>query len=354
MTLAPNVYSAEPADPILAHSLLSPPYRELIEPRGSSPVTADDNDCSLEKQWEEGVRSSQSTVFRCGTIIGFSRLRTRDKDSDNYVSQVIYIPPDHIQYLISTCQIPRYLLLKDLAESPASAVPIAFIIFPRGFEAFAPRVLFNVLQSRPADVKLPREEAIRRLDNVQLLPVHNFPNAVQAIGKVSEALQRIESARQTAPNNPKPQHAFLIVVGLDTLAEGIIRASNPVRGTALLASTLRNLNRLSRAHASYLSTMLVNTNGIGPASFESNHKQASNRTNPQDEDARPSWDKGLHSIFQTPGSSLLSTLLMKTLDQGIDTHILLSDIQESQIAEVIKSRVGPGLGKWSVWAPASS
>lgn len=233
-------------------------------------------------------------------------------------------------------------------------MPIAFIIFPRGFEAFAPRILFNALQSRPAEVKLPREEAIRRLDNVQLLPVHNFPNAVQAIGKVSEALQRIESARQTAPNNPNPQHAFLIVVGLDTLAEGIIRASNPVRGTALLASTLRNLNRLSRAHASYLSTMLVNTNGIGPASFEWNNKQAPNRSNPQDEDARPSWDNGLHSVFQTPGSSLLSTLLMKTLDQGIDTHILLSDIQESQIAEVIKSRVGPGLGKWSIWAPAPS
>lgn len=187
---------------------------------------------------------------------------------------------------------------------------------------------------------------------MQLLPVHNFPNAAQAIGQVSGSLQKIERSRQQqADNTRNNQPVILIVVGLDTLAEGVIRASNPVRGTALLSATLRHLNRISQAHAPYLSTILVNTNGIGPAAFESTHQQGPNRIKPQDEDTRPSWDDGIHSVFQTPGSSPLSTLLMKTLDQGIDTHILLSDIKTSQVAEVIKSRVGPGLGKWSVWTP---
>lgn len=261
-------------------------------------------------------------------------------------------------HLTRLCQIPRHLLIKSLSENPPSSEPRVFIIFPRGFEAFAPITLLSALQSSSGSLKLSREEAIKRLDTVQLLPVHNLPNAAQAIGHMSESLQQIEKARQQqqqqqAENTRSDQPVILIVVGLDTLAEGVIRASNPVRGTALLSATLRSLNRMSRAHAPYLSTILVNTNGIGPAAFESNHQQGPNRTKPQDEDNRPSWDDGVHSVFHTPGSSLLSTLLMKTLDQGIDTHILLSDIKNTQVAEVIKSRVGPGLGKWSVWTPTT-
>lgn len=231
--------------------------------------------------------------------------------------------------------------------------PKAFIIFPSGFEAFAPRTLLDALQSSSIETNLTREEAIKRLDNVQLLPVHNFRHAAQAIGKVSESLEQIGNARQLETNASTFEPVFLIVVGLDTLAEGIIRASNPVRGTALLAATLRNLNRISRSHASYLSTFLVNTNGLGPATFEQPHQQGPNSTSNQDKNPRSSWDDGIHSVFQTPGSSLLPTLLMKTLDQGIDTHILLSDVNMVQVAEVIKCRLGSGLGKWGSWTPST-
>jgi hypothetical protein len=177
---------------------------------------------------------------------------------------------------------------------------------------------------------------------VQLFPIHNFANAAQAIGSVSDSLQEFQSRR--ANNNP----VVLIVVGLDTLAEGIIRASNPVKGTALLAATLRNLTRMSRAYASFLSVMLVNTNGLGPPHFESD-KQLEKQKSPGEDDTKFSRDDGIHSIFQMPGPSLLSNLLMKTLDQGIDTHILLSDVKSAKVAEVIKDRVGTGLGKWGIW-----
>ena len=140
----------------------------------------------------------------------------------------------------------------------------------------------------------------------------------------------------------------MIVVGLDTLAEGIIRASNPVKGTALLAATLRNLTRLSRTYATFLSVMLVNTNGLGAPHFESD-KVLEKPKALLEEDIRLSRDDGIHSIFQSPGPPLLSTLLMRTLDQGIDTHILLSDIKSAKVAEVIKDRVGTGLGKWGIW-----
>lgn len=249
---------------------------------------------------------------------------------------------------MSNClQIPRHLLTTHLLKTPSSSEPSAFIIHPSNFDAFAPRILLNALQSASSQPAISRDESIARLDSVQLFPVYNFPNAAQAIGKVSDSLQEIQQKRQHS-NNTHP--IILIVVGLDTLAEGIVRASNPVKGAALLAATLRNLTRMSRAYGSYLSVILVNTNGLGPPHFES-HQQPEMKQ-PQvlpEDDTRPAREDGLHSIFQITGPSLLFNLLMRTLDQGIDTHILLSDVKAARVAEVIKERVGSGLGKWGIW-----
>lgn len=210
-----------------------------------------------------------------------------------------------------------------------------------------------------AQPSISTDDAIKRLDSVQLLPVHNFPNATQAIGQVSRSLQEIAERRQRRQRRQRPRDSdkpahhpvILIVVGLDALADGIIRASNPVKGTALLAATLRNLTRMSRAYASFLSTILVNTNGLGPPNFESDKQPGSKQSKaPETEDTRSSRDDGIHSIFQSSEPSLLSNLLMRTLDQGIDTHILLSDVKTTKVAEVIKDRVGSGVGKWSICA----
>lgn len=202
------------------------------------------------------------------------------------------------------------------------------------------------------------DNAIKRLDSVQLLPVHSFPNAGQAIGQVSESLQSIAENRRVLSqtnNANQPDHPILlIVVGLDTLAEGILRASNPIKGTALLAATLRNLTRMSRAYASFLSIILVNTNGLGSPIYGSGKQSPADSKEPQvpeAEDSRSLRDDGIHSIFQSSEPSLLSNLLMKTLDQGIDTHILLSDVKATPVAEVIKDRVGSGVGKWGIWSP---
>ncbi|KAK2757095.1 hypothetical protein FQN54_005064 [Arachnomyces sp. PD_36] len=39
----------------------------------------------------------------------------------------------------------------------------------------------------------------------------------------------------------------------------------------------------------------------------------------------------------------------KSLDQGIDTHILVSRVQGKRVVEVAKDRVGDGVGRWCVW-----
>lgn len=253
---------------------------------------------------------------------------------------------------LTKTQIPRCLLTTHLRKNPPSAEANTFIIYPSNFDAFAARNLFTDLQSGPS--ALSKDDALKRLDLVQLFPVYNLQNAAQAIKQVSELLQEAQEKRQqldqaAASGNPA---IILVVAGLDTLAEGVVRASNPARGAAVLASTLRILTRMSRTYSSFLSVMLVNTNGLGPH-VEVEHEGSNGRAafGTGEVDARPTDHDGIHSIFQLPGSSLLSTLLMRTLDQGIDTHILLSDVKYARVAEVIKDRTGAGLGKWGIWSP---
>lgn len=137
----------------------------------------------------------------------------------------------------------------------------------------------------------------------------------------------------------------LVIVGLDTLTEAVIRASNAVRGAAVLSSALRTITRLSRMHASNLSVLLVNTGGVGPTVRDDG--SGPQNQNQRDYEAR---DDGVQLMFGVTGGPLFPSLLMRTLDQGIDTHLLVSITRRVPVVEVIKDRVGGGLGRWCVWS----
>ncbi|KAJ5239518.1 hypothetical protein N7468_004137, partial [Penicillium chermesinum] len=321
-----NVYTTEPAHPVLAFSQLQEPRTSNQQRAPSDPA---DSNWNLQDDWSTGIEDSKTKVFRYGTVTGFSRLRTRTNNNDEYIAQI-----------------PRFLLIKHLQRLAPSAEPSTFIIYPENFSALAPTSLLKALQSGHRGLSQP--EAMKRLDSVQLFPIHHISTAIQAIGQISEQLHQMQDNQAATDPTTRRPPVMVIVVGLDTLAEGIIRASNPLKGTAVLASTLRTLTRLSRAYASFLSVLLVNTSGLGPAHFtEDNQSQQSRAAAEQSSMSRAD---GVHSIFQAPGSSLLTTMLMRTLDQGTDTHILLSDVKSAHVAEVIKDRAGPGLGRWGLWS----
>lgn len=82
--------------------------------------------------------------------------------------------------------------------------------------------------------------------------------------------------------------------------------------------------------------MLVNTSGLG----------AGIETGPGT--AQPDYQGGGCGGEQRL-SLLLPSLLLKTLDQGIDTHFLVSRVRDGKLVEVIKDRVGDGSGKRCVW-----
>ncbi|KAJ5155795.1 hypothetical protein N7492_008598 [Penicillium capsulatum] len=333
MASVSNIYTADPAYPTLACSLLTghdaSGYSEHTPTREAIP-----DEWNLQADWHAGVQSAKTNVFHSGKVIGFSRLKAKENYSNEYIAQI-----------------PRFLFTKHMLRKPPTSETTVFIIHPSNFDAFTPIILLNDLQSARGSSSLSREDAIRYLDTVQLLPVFDLQHASQAIAMVSESLQKTQEMRQKSNSLEKSSDALgpsvmLLVAGLDTLAEGVIRKSNPAKGTAVLAATLRSLTRMTRAHASGLSTILVNTNGLGAHGPPPN---AANQTKPEDDEGSAARDDGVHSIFQMPGSTLLSNLLMRTLDEGIDTHILLSDVKSAQVAEVIKDRVGTGLGKWGIW-----
>ncbi|KAL4897177.1 hypothetical protein BDV59DRAFT_85628 [Aspergillus ambiguus] len=101
-------------------------------------------------------------------------------------------------------------------------------------------------------------------------------------------------------------------------------------------------------HRFYLSVMLVNTTGIGTMpSATTGHPERARADN----DHPPPHDDGVHSVFGAADTSLFPSLLMRTMDQGIDSHLLMSTVKGAHVVEVMKDRVGENTGKWSVWKP---
>ncbi|KAB8257726.1 hypothetical protein BDV32DRAFT_79043 [Aspergillus pseudonomiae] len=179
--------------------------------------------------------------------------------------------------------------------------------------------------------------------------------AVQAISEVSDALCRYkkewksQQTRQVESTGDNDCRVFLVIAGLDTLTEGVVRASSTVRGTAILSNLLRTLTQLSRMYSSYLSVMLVNTSGLGTLTSDTHAApgQMQQGRNPGN-NPQTSRENGIHSIFHA-SEKLFPSLLMRTLEQGIDAHLLLSTVKPAHVVEVIKDRVGNGVGRWCIW-----
>ncbi|KAL4916324.1 hypothetical protein BDW62DRAFT_212051 [Aspergillus aurantiobrunneus] len=339
----------EPAYPILAHSLLQPAASTEDCPEIDSATGHARPEPGLSDNWdlkldiEKGLHSP-GNIFRPGTVIGFSRLRGRSPDGND-------------DELIG--DLPRHLLTKWLRYTPQSQQitpnparqnsPRTFIIHPPNSTIFSPpKLLASLLSHQPP---LSRNRAISLLDSVQLFPVFDFAAAVQAINEVSDTLHTLREDQQQ-----QQQETVLIIAGLDTFTEAVVRASNAVRGTAVLTSALRTLTQLSRIHRLHLSVLLVNTSGVGPTVrddadgvYPVPQTQPRPQTQAQRHDELQGRDDGIQSIFCIMDSPLFPSLLMKTLDQGIDTHLLVSDTRRVPVVEVVKDRVGSGLGKWCIW-----
>lgn len=169
---------------------------------------------------------------------------------------------------------------------------------------------------------------------------------MHAINEVADILHSLREHHQEQEQQPQ---ITLVIAGLDTLTEAVVRASNAVRGAAVLSSALRTITQLSRMHAVNLSILLVNTSGVGPT-VRDDGSVPQNQNQNQNQRGYETRDDGIQSMFCVTDGPLFPSLLMRTLDQGIDTHLLVSSTRRVPVLEVIKDRVGGGLGRWCVWS----
>ncbi|RAH72430.1 uncharacterized protein BO66DRAFT_469750 [Aspergillus aculeatinus CBS 121060] len=343
MDLNSNSHAAGPALPTLAHNLLlsdkaSSSSQQSVDDIDSSHTPHQTESWNLYADINAGLQASPESAFRAGSVIGFSRLRSKsneDTEDDEYLSQL-----------------PRALLTAHLVRQAqtlnAPNSTAVYIVHPATFNAFSPRrLLASLLNTTTITTTtnrqvLTRDAAIACLDRVQLFPVFDLYAALQAIHEISSAVASSAAGR----NSLQPNKAIVLVAGLDTLAEGVVRTSNAARGAAALTAALRTLTHLTRTGPAAVSVLLVNTSGLGTAAANADY--ASGSIAMQDEAS--SWESGVRSAFGANGASLFPSLLMRTLDQGLDTHILVSTTKGSGVVvEVIKDRLGEGIGKWCVW-----
>ncbi|KAL6233702.1 hypothetical protein BDW75DRAFT_241762 [Aspergillus navahoensis] len=364
-----TTYKVASATPIFASSLL--PIESGLSQDQKRPDTDPNqaNDWDLRLDIEKGLLSSTSAssneydIFRPGIVIGFSRLRGRSPigSENEFVGEL----PRHLL----TTWLRRTSPPPSGQTSPRPQIRTrAYVIHPQHNTIFSPaRLLSSLLRkSDPTSYGPPlsRNAAITLLDAVQLFPVFDLAGAVDAICEVAERLHIIRDDHQQYQNQNenRDQQTVVVIAGLDTLTEAVIRSSNAVRGTAVLTSALRTITQLSRMHGDYLSVLLVNTSGVGPSPSMHQHlNQYPNQSQAQREhETQHARDdgNGIQSMFNTH-APLFPSLLMKTLDQGVDTHLLVSisdlrmDVHGRRlvvpVVEVIKDRVGGGLGRWCVW-----
>lgn len=94
MSTSGSIYASEPAFPVLAHSLLSHPgpvQNTHIESESTLPQnkTIPSASWDLKDNIDRGISPSGNGVFRCGTVIGFSRLRKKSSEDDHHrITQV--------------------------------------------------------------------------------------------------------------------------------------------------------------------------------------------------------------------------------------------------------------------------
>ncbi|EED19984.1 conserved hypothetical protein [Talaromyces stipitatus ATCC 10500] len=367
-----DVYSSHAAFSILASTLL-PRSQQPSTNRPSTQTSTWDLRSSIDEFFElSKYRNDRSKLFRCGVTIGLSWLRDwGDGNQQNRDSLVGLLLEQPSQNLDSEG--------KRQDENRIKTTRV-FIIHPIQSIIFAPEILFRDLVGAQqaldhdggSNDTISEEQAISLLDRVELLPVHDFSSATQAINQVSDAISTIRGQYRPTSTDEKeeetqPPETLLIIEGLDTMAEDVIHNSNAMRGSAILTPVLRTLTHLSRTHASFLSVLVVSTTPLGPSMLAQQHSQSQTQVSSTQQtslgDGRTTTiaGGGLYSAFardytrfksvdhgQTQ-QPLLNTLLSRTMDQGIDTHLLLQARRGQTLVEVIKDRTGDGLGKWCIW-----
>ena len=232
-------------------------------------------------------------------------------------------------------QLAEHLITTHLA-SLASSIPetdhnppSAFVIAPPNTSIAS--TVHDLLQARPAI--RTQNDCLQLLNTVKIMQYFDIVGLAESVSEVYSSLHGLKS--DSGIDSSHISRQILLVDGLCPALEAIQRKSGSVQANALASSLLRSVTHLSRSDPSLL--VLVNLEASG--------------------DARGVDE--LTSAFSSPEKSIRAVspggMLQRTLLAGIDTVILVHETADDGskdgdvIVEVVKDRVGAGLGQWVVW-----
>ena len=182
------------------------------------------------------------------------------------------------------------------------------------------------MQNLPSPVSVHLSpSAVQLLGEAQLLQYFDFAGLAESVEEVSSRLFLATTSLQKR---------ILYIEGLGTIIESAQRRSGIVQANALLASLLRSLTHLSRTYP-YLLVLL----------------ELELRLDSKVDDA-------VQSAFASGTGSDMTVeprgALGRSLDGAVDVMVLVhtphgTAIDGSTIVEVVKDRMGDGVGEWAVW-----
>jgi hypothetical protein len=185
--------------------------------------------------------------------------------------------------------------------------------------------LVNRLSHIP--VTLEQANAVKYLENVQLLQFFDFAGLTESVAEVSALLFH-------GGHSSAGQKTVLYLEGVGIAIENIQRRSGMVQANAMLSSLLRTLVHLSRTYPCLLILLQLDLR----------------KDSKGDEAIRSAFASATASeIRYQPGGAL-----GRTLEGALDVMVAVHDgygttNDGAMIVEVVKDRAGNALHQWAVW-----
>lgn len=244
--------------------------------------------------------------------------------------------------IMIVCQLVEQLIATHVAKLEPSAhgdgcsTPSTFVIAPTNTSVAS--TIHNLLKTRLPTIS--EDTCLQLLDTVQIMQYFDLAGLAESLSEVATYLHNFYSGpAPLLPSHgmvsPSKKRHVLLVDGLCPALESTQRRSGVVQANALAASLLRSVTHLSRSYPSLLVLLSLEVS----------------------RDARGA--KEITSAFSDLGEGTCGVspggVLQRALLAGIDTVVLLHDMGDAGledgnlIVEVVKDRVGAGLGQWVVW-----
>ncbi|KAI5285169.1 hypothetical protein KEM54_000770 [Ascosphaera aggregata] len=273
------------------------------------------------------VPNAQNPTLHSGKIIGISWLH----------STVPGVEEEHMR--IWTHELSQYLLVTHIVSVSRMKYfdfkqPSAFVIQFYDSRQSTPSSLHPLVEERMPGFTPESIEAVT--GTIRHYRALSFDDIVESVQRVIGTLEEDRERHGLDSGHFPP--CLLILEGIDQSLREIQRSSSVLVAQAKLFPLIYKLINLSRSLSPKLSVLIVNSIGV----------PLSKQTTPLPPVLESMFSIEATALAMQESHKCYLSPFTKSMDQAIDTHLLISHEQENITVEVAKDRTGDGLGRWCI------